>query len=169
MNLYDCNEMFIIALVALSIVGVVCLGLVVVLAIFVLGQRRDKGQLSNNPPNIGSSLQKDTGQINQPQNIIERLDKTDKEIGLGTSIGIWGLALVVLIYSRDVILGNILQGVAGFVLALVLLILGYPKVRKHIIKSPKLAWRCLWFILGIVITLSVLSIFFIYPLLHSPS
>lgn len=169
MNLYNCNEMFILALVALSIVGVVCLGLLAVLAIFVLGQRHDKGQPDNNPPNIGNSRQQDTGQINQSQNIIERLDKTNKEIGLGTSIGIWGLALVVLIYSRDVILGNILQGIAGYILALVLLILGYPVVRKHVIKNPKLAWRCLWFILGIVIALSVLSISFIYPLLHSPS
>ncbi len=169
MNLYNCNEMFILALVALSIVGVVCLGLLAVLAIFVLRPKHDRGQIDNNSPNVPNPLQNNATQINQPSSTNERLDRTDKEMGLGTAIGIWGLALAFTIYSGNIILGNILQGIAGFILATVLLVLGFPKVRKSIIKNPKLAWRCLWFILGIVIALSVLSIFFIYPLLHSPS
>jgi len=49
MNLYNYNEMFILALVALSIIGVVCLGLLIVLALFVLGQKRE-GEQKENPP-----------------------------------------------------------------------------------------------------------------------
>ena len=51
MHLYHFNEMFILALVALSIVGVICLGLLTVLAIFVLGRKREKVQQGNNPSN----------------------------------------------------------------------------------------------------------------------
>ena len=49
MNLYNYNDMFILALVALSIIGVVCLGLLIVLALFVLGQKRE-GEQKENPP-----------------------------------------------------------------------------------------------------------------------
>lgn len=49
MHPYNFNEMFILALVALSIVGIVCLGLLLFFGMLVLGQKRDRGQQENNP------------------------------------------------------------------------------------------------------------------------
>jgi hypothetical protein len=46
------NEMFILALVALSIVGVICFGLLIVLAIFVLRRNHQQGQPENHSANV---------------------------------------------------------------------------------------------------------------------
>jgi heme/copper-type cytochrome/quinol oxidase subunit 2 len=55
MHPFNSNEMFILALVALSIVGVICLGLLIVLVVFITGQKREREQQKNqtnivNPP-----------------------------------------------------------------------------------------------------------------------
>jgi ABC-type antimicrobial peptide transport system permease subunit len=50
------NEMFILALVAVSIVGLLCLGLLIVLSISILGQRREREQQKNPPNNDNSPL-----------------------------------------------------------------------------------------------------------------
>ncbi len=54
MNFNNYNGMFILALVALSIVGIICLGLLTVVAISVLAQKRE-GRQEANLPSAGSS------------------------------------------------------------------------------------------------------------------
>ena len=163
MNLYNYNEMFILALVALSIVGVVCLGLLAVLAIFVLGQRHDKGLLGNNPPNTVNPPQSNTPQPpNQLQDALDKLDSVKKEMVLGTNIAISGLAFAFIVYAISIVYKNVLQGFVVVILASIMLMLGSPNNRKWITENYRRFRWLFYLIVGILIIIAILAIRFVY-------
>ena len=74
MHTYNFNEMFILSLVALSIVGIVCLGLLLFFGMLVLGQKRDRGQQENNP---SSAVKPPPATTTEP--ILDKLNSIQKE------------------------------------------------------------------------------------------
>jgi len=76
MHVSNNNEMFILTLVALSIIGVICFGLLIVLAIFVLRRNHDRGQTGNYSADIINPQPNDAPQPTAPlQDIIEKLSE----------------------------------------------------------------------------------------------
>ena len=95
MPVFNNNEMFILALVSLSIVGLICVGLLIILAVFVLRQRR-VGQPINSSPNDENPLPKDTPPLPTDE-IKKEIEKSRISIWLtpvafGGSITLFGLS-----------------------------------------------------------------------------
>jgi hypothetical protein len=99
MHPYNFNEMFILALVALSIVGIVCLGLLAVLAIFVLGQKRE-GEQKENPLITTTEMPE--------KNILDKLDNILKEMRKSSALtnASFGLAVTFFVVSSFAVIAT---------------------------------------------------------------
>jgi hypothetical protein len=156
------NDMFILALVSIIIIGIICLGLLVTLIIFI-SKQHGENTVNNNSTTTDNPNQNGMKTDETLQTHDERREPTDITTNLGMSVGIWGIALAMAIYSRNITLTNILQGIAGFGLAIVLFTLGFPETRRFIMQHIRLSRTILIFIVFMAFTLSILSIFFVYP------
>lgn len=137
MHTFNSHEMFILALVSISIVGAVCLGLIVLLALFAC-KRLSRNNLPDSPT---STTQRPPETPNQPQDNVDKLENIKKEIIIGTNIAISGLAFAFAIYAIQNLLSDKINnqwfGFVGWLLALVMLSFTEPVVRKWIVERSK--------------------------------
>ena len=131
---------------ALLIIAFLCLGLVVLLGILIC--RRFNW---NHPPAAPTTNTTPIPQQPLPPDQF-------REVILGTSIAIWGLAFAFAVYASDIIKNNhlFLQGIAVYILALVTLYLGFANNRRpdNIRRIRK------WFYPLIVITVIIILVSF---------
>ena len=105
---------------ALLIIVFLCLGLIVLLGILIC--RRFNW---NHPPTAPTTNTTPVSQQSLPPDQF-------REVTLGTSIAIWGLAFAFAVYASDVIKNSnlLLEGIAVYILAFVMLYLGFAGNRR---------------------------------------
>jgi hypothetical protein len=153
------DEMFILVLVAISIVGVVCLGLMILLGLGIRGGfNRNNPPTPIVPPPIGEKPD------SLPKEFLSNFEGLRKEIVLGTSIAIYGLSFAFFIYFIGMLRTNVLQGFAGLILAIITLYFGNPNTRRWIAANRSKAWTILIAILILLFVIIILSFYFIYTI-----
>ena len=95
------------------------------------------------------------------ETIIKKLNSVEKETVLGSNLGIYGLSFAFITYAVATIYKNVLQGIAGLILAVVMFWLGSPNNRKKFRENKTILRLTFGFIIGIVLALVYLSVRYI--------
>jgi hypothetical protein len=157
--LTDLNVLF----VTILVIAFICLGLLILLGITICKRFRENNPAIPPTPPTPTPLPTPP-QTNQLKDVIDKLDSAKKEIVLGTNVAISSLAFAFAVYSTQTIFRNVLQGLVGIILAFIMLIIAYPNNRKWIHENFKRLRWLFYFILGILIIISILSVRFVYTI-----
>lgn len=150
------DEMFVITILCISIVGLICIGLLILLGLCIC-KFFNKINIPLNPQNINQQSPAQTSDEKPEQG------KGEEETILGTSVTIYGLAFAVSLYALSIIHDNLLRGLVTLVMSIILLLLGFPKSRKWVYKNGKRFNKVLWLIILLLLAMYMLSIYIVIP------
>jgi hypothetical protein len=124
---------------ALLIIALLCIGLIVLLGILICKKScRERNIPLNLPPVENQAQATPSSQLTSAPSDLENIKK---EVILGTNIAIYGLAFAISIYAVQNLTSNTIRnqwyGFMGWLIALIMLSLTEPIIRKWIVSRPK--------------------------------